>query len=135
MPTLETPYSVLNEVARDVLRRSGKSVKAEIELVPFTPSVLGFVRAGQNVIYVNTVPLSGIPQSDLFEYLYVVILHEYLHLLGIADEREVRRVTLEIVDEKFGEGSFAHNLSLNLADPRDVMLMESWKMGKPHTYM
>ena len=135
MPTLETPSSVLNEVMRDVLRRSGKSARAEIELASFNPSILGFVRAGQDVIYVNTVPLSQVPQSDLFEYFYVVILHEYLHLLGIADEREVRRITLEMVDEKFGENSFAHNLSLNLVDPRDAMLMQSWKLGRPHTYM
>ncbi|ABP95514.1 hypothetical protein HA72_1356 [Metallosphaera sedula] len=135
MPTLETPYSVLNEVMRDVLRRSGKSAKAEIELAPFNPSILGFVRAGQDVIYVNTVPLSQVPQSNLSEYFYVVILHEYLHLLGIADEREVRRITLEMVNEKFGENSFAHNLSLNLVDPRDAMLIQSWKLGRPHTYM
>ncbi|AWS00316.1 hypothetical protein [Metallosphaera hakonensis] len=135
MPTLETPYSILNEVVRDVLKRSGKSATAEIELMPFNPSVLGFVRAGQNTIYVNTVPLMGVDQAHVSEYLYVVILHEYLHLLGIADEREVRRITLEMVDEKFGQSSFAHNLSLKLADPRDVMLMDSWKTGKPHTYM
>ncbi|QKQ99093.1 hypothetical protein GWK48_00590 [Metallosphaera tengchongensis] len=135
MPTLDTPHSILNEVIRDVLKRWGKSTRAEVQLMPFNPSILGFVRAGQETIYVNTVPLSGVNHDNLGQYLYVVILHEYLHLLGVADEREVRRMTLEIVDEKFGESSFAHNLSLNLADPRDVMLMNSWKNGRPHTYM
>ncbi|MEM3862956.1 MAG: hypothetical protein QW699_00485 [Metallosphaera sp.] len=135
MPTLETPYSILNEIVRDVLAKSGRSTSAEIQLMPFDPRVLGFVKTGQNVIYVNTIPLKSIGSDKVREYLYVVILHEYFHLLGIADEREVRRMTVEMVSEKFGEDSYAHRLSMSLADPRDVTLINSWKHGKPLSYM
>jgi hypothetical protein len=135
MPPTFTPEDILKEVRKDVLKVFGRTVEARVKVAPLNPSILGFVRAGEDLIYVNSVPISQVEQEYLSQYLYVVILHEYLHMLGIADEREVRRMTLDLVNERFGERSFAYKMASELADRRDIYLRESWRRGRPQTYM
>ncbi|BCU70345.1 hypothetical protein [Stygiolobus caldivivus] len=127
---------ILDEISEDVFRKLGKRVNAIVKLQPFNPAVLGYVKANDYTIYVNSLPY-GVVKNDPIkskEYLYVVLLHEYLHLIGIADEREVRRITMEIVGQKFGEGSFAFSLARQLSDPIDVYLGSNKKI-KPMTYI
>jgi hypothetical protein len=136
MPSYSNPDLIASEV-RDLLqRRLGRVVpKARVVLTRVRPGVLAFVRAGENVIYLNEIPYRSF-SGDVSQYLFVVILHEYLHLVGVADEREVRRITLDVIEETFGEDSTAYRLAQNLADPRDIYLRESWKQfGRPNTYM
>ncbi|BDC18610.1 hypothetical protein [Acidianus sp. HS-5] len=136
MPFIPDLDIVLNEVKKDVKARKGREANARVTLARFNPSVLGFVRAGDDTIYINEIPYSQFRYTQYeHDYLYVVILHEYLHLLGIAEEREVRRITMEIVEDKFGDGSFAYKFSIQLADPIDIYLKDSWRYGKPHTYI
>jgi len=129
MPSISSPNTILIEVQDDVLKRMGKRAEAYIQFASFNPSILGFVRAGSNVIYVNEIPYRrvAIDSEKSHDYLYVVILHEYLHLIGIADEREVRKITLEIVGNKFGENSNAFSFSKMLTFPEDVKIMENRK--------
>ncbi len=129
MPSVNSPNIILMEVEEDVFKRMGKRSLAYVQFASFNPSVLGFVRAGSNVIYVNEIPYNKIatdPQKS-HDYLYVVILHEYLHLIGIADEREVRKITLEIVGDKFGENSNAFSFSKMLTFPEDIKIRENRK--------
>ncbi len=128
MPPTAPPNIVLKEVQEDVYKKYGKVAEAQVRIIPFNPSVLGFVRLGSNVINVNAIPLSQIPSNRVHDYLYVVISHEYFHLLGIYDERETRKVTMELVDWKFGEGSYASSLAKNLAFQEDVEIMKARKM-------
>ncbi len=37
-------------------------------------------------------------------YVFSILLHEYLHTLGYADERQVRRLTYRICLDNFGSG-------------------------------
>ncbi|EZQ07067.1 MULTISPECIES: hypothetical protein [Acidianus] len=137
MPTVSVlPDTVLEKVRIDVKARMGKEIVVDgIQFAKFNPNVLAFVRAGSNVIFVNEIPYYRIVNNTqyAYEYLYVILLHEYLHLLGIADEREVRRITMELVKENFSETSYAFRLSSNLAFPEDVELMKDRRFI--HTYM
>lgn len=129
---------VLEEVKKEVKHKLGKEVpNAKVALVNYLPpSVLAYVRANDTTIYVNYQQyMRARAMGYEGEYLFVILLHEYLHLVGIADEREVRRIDLEIIQEKFGENSIAYRIALELADPRDVQLKESQKFGRPHTFM
>ncbi|MEM1630310.1 MAG: hypothetical protein QXE39_06415 [Saccharolobus sp.] len=130
---------VIEEIKQELRKRLDKEIpNVIVKFVDYLPpQVLAFVKANDYTIYVNYqqyVRAKSIGYE--YEYLYVILLHEYLHIIGIADEREVRRIDLEIIQEKFGEGSRAYKLALNLADPRDVYLKESQKIGgKPNTFM
>ncbi|MEM0173620.1 MAG: hypothetical protein QXV69_03190 [Sulfolobaceae archaeon] len=136
MPESFNPEIIAKIVREDLLRyTNGKYIPSvRVIVYPFEPSILAYVRANEPTIYINSIPLSSTKMNKA-EYLYVVILHEYLHIIGIADEREVRRMTLNIVSDKFGENSEPYKLALSLADPRDIYLINSWKKGRPMSYI
>lgn len=126
---------ILDEIAEDVYKRLGKRTNASVKLIPFNPTILGYVKANDYTIYLNSIPFSLVKNDPIKsrEYLYVVILHEYLHLVGIADEREVRKITTEITAQKFGRTSYAYSLAEKLTDPIDLHLMN--KGDRPPMYM
>ncbi|ARM75493.1 hypothetical protein [Acidianus manzaensis] len=129
---------VLNDIRRVVKDKLGKEVEGvKVMVVNYLPpTILAYVKANDNTIYVNYQQYMRAKNMGYeYEYLFVVILHEYLHLVGIADEREVRRIDLEIVQDKFKENSIAYRIALDLTDPRDIYLKESQKFGRPNTFM
>ncbi|MBP1357616.1 MAG: hypothetical protein JZD40_03905 [Sulfolobus sp.] len=139
MPVVLSPEVILEEVKRDVKIILGKGTEKPINIrfVKVPEYILGFVKNGEFTIYINEIPYS---QARLlgktYEYLYVIVLHEYLHIIGIADEREVRRISIEMIGKKFGQDTYAYSLAYRLADPRDAYLIKSQKLyGKPHTYI
>ncbi len=62
---------------------------------------------GTNQIVMNRTLLdrivgAGHPRSHINAFVYSILLHEYLHSLGIVDESEVRRLVNEISLKAFG---------------------------------
>lgn len=60
---------------------------------------------GSNIIVLNKTPLKRVTQTrpELMKpYVFVVLLHEYLHSLGYVDEEDTRQLTLRITNELFG---------------------------------
>ncbi len=81
----------------------------------------GFVGAfypvATNIIVLNSLPLARVKQTepDLFKpYVFHVLLHEYLHSLGITDEAATRSMVLQISRETFGPDHLATDLARNL---------------------
>ncbi|MBI4154058.1 hypothetical protein HY501_01875 [Candidatus Woesearchaeota archaeon] len=63
-----------------------------------------FHPVGSNVIVMNKTPLKRVMQTQpelMKPYVYVVLLHEYLHSLGYLDEATVRHLTYSIAKEIF----------------------------------
>ena len=58
-------------------------------------------------IIMNTSPLRKILESQPYEivwaYTYHILLHEYIHSLGVIDERQCRTITFEISKEIFND--------------------------------
>ena len=78
-----------------------------------------FYPVGTNIIVMNRNPLSRIKDSkpELFKpYVFHILLHEYLHSLGHLDEREVRRMCIDISIKAFGEGHLATRLAANITE-------------------
>jgi hypothetical protein len=95
-------------------------------------------------IVMNTSPLKIILESQPYEiiwaYTYHILLHEYIHSLGVIDERRCRTITLNISEEVFkdndhpalilaknGIGVFIPNLQIRYVPPErrpDGMLIE-----------
>ena len=62
---------------------------------------------GTNQIVMNRALLdrviaSGHPRSHINSFVYSILLHEYLHSLGVADEGEVRRLVYDVSLKTFG---------------------------------
>lgn len=78
----------------------------------------GFHQLGSNLIVMNKAPIRSIHLSNpkLFKpYMFHVLLHEYIHSLGYADEDLTRRMVDEITEELFGEEHTATQMSGNMA--------------------
>jgi hypothetical protein len=82
----------------------------------------GFVGAffpiATNIIVMNSLPLRRIKETDpkLYKpYVFHILLHEYLHTLGIIDEAATRQKAYEISVKLFGKdhpvSQFAADLS------------------------
>ncbi len=85
-----------------------------------------------NIIVMNTLPLRRIEETDpgLYKpYVFHILLHEYLHTLGIIDEDAVRRKTVEVSERTFGRDHPATQLALDLSRfmPSLVYPVYGWK--------
>lgn len=58
---------------------------------------------GTNDIVINRQLLGQMNSLRHKSQIFAILLHEYLHTLGYADEREVRRLTYKICQEIFGK--------------------------------
>ncbi len=127
---LEAILTSVRKAVRDYFGRDPGD--AEAIFVKTRRDVLGYVEFGSRVIKINAeayrryLEIEG-PEAST-EYLFVVILHEYLHIMGIYDEREVRRISMEIVERVFGKHSRAMKIAESLADPRDIFIK---RIGRP----
>ena len=88
------------------------------DLGAYGQSYLGaFYSFDANTIVINKRPLNKIKKQDpnLYNpYVFHVLLHEYLHSLGITDENEVRLLAFEITQKFFGKNHLATQIALNL---------------------
>jgi len=62
---------------------------------------------GSNGIVMNRTTLDMITHQarslrEINSYVYSILLHEYLHALGYAEEREVRRLVYDVTLDAFG---------------------------------
>jgi hypothetical protein len=96
----------------------------------------GFVGAfypvATNIIVMNSLPLKRIKETDpaLYKpYVFHILLHEYLHTLGIIDEAAARQKAYEISEATFGREhpvtQFAADLSKFI--PKLVYPVYGWR--------
>ncbi len=70
-----------------------------------------------NTIVINKRPLNKIKQTNpgLYNsYVFHVLLHEYIHSIGIAEEHEVRQLVYEITEKYFGKNHLATQMAFDL---------------------
>lgn len=76
-----------------------------------------FFTVGSNCIVMNKIPLKRIEETrpELYKpYAFHILLHEYIHSLGLLNEDHVREKVLMITRSLFGE---THLATLLAADP------------------
>lgn len=91
-----------------------------------------FYPVGTNMIVMNKTPLRKIVETNpkLFNaYCFHILLHEYLHSLGILDENTARRATYEISRAVFGDGHVATQMARDIRQflPYITYAESSWK--------
>lgn len=102
----------------------------------------GFVGAfypvATNIIVMNSLPLRRIKETDpsLYKpYVFHILLHEYLHTLGIIDEAATRQKAYEISVKLFGKehpvSQFAADLSRFV--PKLMYPVYGWQPAQEYT--
>lgn len=86
----------------------------------------GYFVVASNAIVVNSTPLRRIQETEpelYVPWLFGLLLHEYLHALGILDEGEVRKVSNHVAEEAVGRD---HPAAKMAARPMDYLGNLSW---------
>jgi len=113
---------IFENVKEIVWKTIGRSrAGLDLGLIELGNAPQGFLGAyyvsGSNIIVMNETPLKRIQDTNpnlLTPYIFSVLLHEYLHSLGIFDEEKVRRLTYEISAEIFGEENIITQISKDM---------------------
>jgi len=116
-------FDAVKESVRRVLNRERAGLMvATSEIGNFPGGFLGgYFVVASNAIIVNQTPLRRIRDTQpalYIPWLYGLLLHEYLHALGILDEGEVRRVTNYVAGEAVGP---QHPAAQMAARPMDYL--------------
>lgn len=96
------------------LHRAGLSLILQI-----MPSNLGAYHIlGSNIIVLNKFVLGIIKQlskssEDYNSYLYMVLVHEYLHSFDIIDENNVRQMTYDLRRSLFGDSRISTLMAMD----------------------
>jgi len=112
-------FEVVKEVVWKTINRSRAGLDLGlVEMGNYPEGFLGaYYVSGSNIIIMNETPLKRIQETDpnlLTPYIFSVLLHEYLHSLGIFDEEKVRRLAYEISAEVFGESNIITQISKDM---------------------
>jgi len=91
-----------------------------------------FYPIATNIIVMNTLPLKRIKETDpaLYKpYVFHILLHEYLHTLGVIDEVATRKKAYEISTEIFGKDHVVAQLAADLSRfiPKLVYPVYGWQ--------
>jgi hypothetical protein len=91
-----------------------------------------FYPIATNIIVMNTLPLKRIKETDpaLYKpYVFHILLHEYLHTLGVIDEAATRKKAYEISTEIFGKDHVVAQLAADLSRfiPKLVYPVYGWQ--------
>lgn len=121
-------FEAVKEAVRRVLGKERAGLMVVTQEIGNTPG--GFLGAyfvvGANAIVVNQTPLRRIKDTEpalYIPWLFGVLLHEYLHSLGILDENEVRKVTTQVATEVLGPD---HPATKMASDPMSYIGNLAW---------
>lgn len=112
-------FRVVKRAVKDVIGTSRAGLMLVLADLPL--QVLAFHTIGTNTIVANKRVLEYVRANsrnanEFKSYVFVVLLHEYLHSLGISDELRVRHLTKEIVRECLGENHVAYRIATEPLD-------------------
>jgi hypothetical protein len=111
-------FEMVKDAVRLTLNRERAGLMLGLSNLGIFPQgfIGGFHQMGSNAIILNSSVLKRIASArpDMLKpYSFSVLLHEYLHTLGILDEARTRIITYRICTELFGEGHIVTRISRN----------------------
>ena len=95
-------FDLIRRIVSDVHKKSRAGILLGLEDLGFHPQgfVGGYHRVGTNEIYLNRNVLQMMreetPKAHYKAYLFHLILHEYIHSVGVVDEGETREFVTRI---------------------------------------
>ena len=105
---VEEIFELVKDAVRDSLARERAGLMLGLSDLGIAAKgfVGGYHQMGSNAIILNSSVLRRISRAspdNLKPYAFSVLLHEYLHTLGILDEARTRLLTYKICMDHFGE--------------------------------
>jgi hypothetical protein len=97
-------FELVKKAVKDVLGRWRVGLMLVLADLPI--NIGAYHSLGSNSIVVNRKILEAVKDSikskrKLNSWIFLVLLHEYLHSLGYVDEVEVKTLSIKIIREKF----------------------------------
>jgi hypothetical protein len=95
-------FDLIRRIVSNILKKSHSGILLGLEDLGFHPQgfVGGYHRVGTNEIYLNRNVLQFMreetPKAHYKAYLFHLLLHEYIHSVGVIDEQETRDITKAI---------------------------------------
>jgi len=132
-------FKIVKKSVFDMLGRRRSGLMLYLSDLPL--NVGAYHGFGSNTIVLNRMLLKIVEgntrsREELNSYVYVILLHEYLHSLGYLNEAEVRRLTYLISMETFGSNHptvrFAQNPFLTI---KNIPLNMDVTIGTPELVM
>jgi len=98
-------FEIVKKSVREQLNRERAGLMLVLADLPL--QLGAYHGMGSNQIVMNRslldrVVAAGHPRRQINSFVYSILLHEYLHSLGVADESEVRRMVYDISLKTFG---------------------------------
>lgn len=117
--SLSDVFEVVKEAVRKVLNKSrGGLDLGLVELDNAPQGLLGaYYNMGSNMIVMNGNSLRRVRESSpelLRPYMLSVLMHEYLHSLGIMSDEEVRGLAVQVCLQAFGEENIITQISKDM---------------------
>lgn len=117
--TIPDIFELVKEVVWDSAKRSRAGLDLGLMEMGNQPGgfIGGFYVSGSNIIMMNETPLRRIQETNpelLTPYIFSVLLHEYLHSLGIFDEAKVRDMSCEICKRSFSNSNIATQITRDM---------------------
>ena len=121
-------FRVVKSAVQEVL----KTRRAGLELIlADLPSGVGAMhQPGSNAIIMNRKYLQALLGSsktrvEINSHIFFILLHEYLHSLGVLDEEEAKALSLRVIREALGEDHPAYKIAVkDLSELRSILEKE-----------
>ncbi|MCD6312899.1 MAG: hypothetical protein J7L79_03710 [Thaumarchaeota archaeon] len=121
-------FRVVKSAVQEVL----KTRRAGLELIlADLPSGVGAMhQPGSNAIIMNRKYLQALLGSsktrvEINSHIFFILLHEYLHSLGVLDEEEAKTLSLRVIRETLGEDHPAYKIAVkDLSELRSILEKE-----------
>jgi len=106
--SLSEIFELVKEVVKDIMGKERTGLMVGLAELGGRPGVFigAFYPVGSNLIVMNKTPLRVVEATKpkLFKsYCFHILLHEYLHTIGILDERYAHGIAYVISAKTFGE--------------------------------
>ena len=106
-------YDQIFKVVKASVEKSLRCHRAGLNLIlaNIPNHIVAYHSLGSNSLVMNRTLLNIVKSRsethrELNIYLYLILMHEYLHSLGITDEREVRILVKKVASESLGSENF-----------------------------
>ena len=116
---IQDMFEIVKDMVWTYLKRDQAGIMVGLsDLGAFGSGFLGaFYSLDGNMIVINKRPLETIKVKNpkLYKpYLFHVILHEYIHSLGLFDENQTRILVYEASKQFFGENNIVTQMALSM---------------------
>ncbi|HVL88078.1 MAG TPA: hypothetical protein VM681_08780 [Candidatus Thermoplasmatota archaeon] len=132
-------FEVVKRAAAQVLKQERAGLMLALADLGNAPGGFfgGFHYVGSNYIVMNKLPLLRIRDTrpELYNaYAFHVLLHEYIHTLGVLDERRTRELALRVSQAVFGPEHVATRIAGNIEEffPNLVFPDVTWRPEALH---